>query len=487
MLRTRAINYLIKNRGYKNYLEIGLSWPDFNYTKVFCENKESCDPYFPSDRDSLVTRDNLPKLIQDNLTYLMTSDEMFESMPEDKKYDIVLIDGLHTEEQCSRDIVNSMKHLNPGGVILVHDVIPKDEEMQEENSKEVVWVGSVWKSIVKLNNTNISFHTISEDYGLAIINYCPNPDFGNYLEPSGYDFKEDFSNEAVHLISNKEFCEMYPPINVLNDGQPVNVIMYVDVDKNELSLTLLQKLHFECLEYYKDSFTNVTIILGVDKDCPFNLVKQFKNKIYSIGFNCNLIVKTVKKTIFGGSSVFYNEIINNLENIDGITAFIDCSKKDDSTDKKKISLYRSIVSAYFQMFDNMDEVKLDLNEKQKGLCYGAFLFHGNSVETKNKWYYYGGFQWINAKRLLEYIKKNNVLIPKIENKTSYETFLGDLLPFDYSIEDSYSNMYISSEPSVMDENSESATFVIFDEGKNNDLFNCLLEDIFELLCIPLED
>ena len=110
MIRTRIINFLIKNMGYKDYLEIGLSNPDFNYLKVECEHKESCDPYFPSKRDSMFDRSNLPKIVRDNLTYLMTSDEMFANMPADKKYDIIFIDGLHTEEQCCRDIVNSMKH-----------------------------------------------------------------------------------------------------------------------------------------------------------------------------------------------------------------------------------------------------------------------------------------------------------------------------------------------------------------------------------------
>ena len=58
----------------------------------------------------------------------MTSDEMFAQMDENKKYDLIFIDGMHTSEYCDRDMTNSFKHLNKDGIICVHDTIPRSKE-----------------------------------------------------------------------------------------------------------------------------------------------------------------------------------------------------------------------------------------------------------------------------------------------------------------------------------------------------------------------
>jgi hypothetical protein len=136
------INYLIKNRGYNSYLEIGLDDPNANFNKVECSVKESVDPYF----DVAISED-----VCNAITYRMTSDEMFVTIPEDKTYDIVFIDGAHTEEQCCKDIVNSMRHLNHEGCILVHDCIPYNELAQRTVRESELWNGDVWKSVHKLN------------------------------------------------------------------------------------------------------------------------------------------------------------------------------------------------------------------------------------------------------------------------------------------------------------------------------------------------
>lgn len=488
MIRTSAINYLIKSRGYKSYLEIGLSWPHFNYNKIKCEHKESCDPYFPSTRDSLATRDNLPDEIKEALTYLMTSDEMFDAMPEDKKYDIILIDGLHTEGQCCKDIANSMAHLNPGGVILVHDTIPANKKSQEEDSDELLWVGTVWKSVVKLNNTNITFHTIKEDVGLTIIDYNPTPDFTGYFEPSGYEFEDDFSTNVVHLITDREFRDMYRPMGLFKTGEPLNLIVYIDIDENSRTLSHSLKTHFHCIEYYKNLFSSVTFILGVDKDCDAAIENIYRDKIFSIGFNCNIAIKLIKKNIFGGGSVFYTEIANKLNELNGLTAFINCEKGSISDEKRVMdSDIKRIISSYYQMFEDPDFVRFALLKKQNGVCYGAFAFFGDSVPTKNKWYYYGGFQWINTKKLYKYMEENNISLPNLESKTFDEEFLPSILPMDYSLISSWDDRYITSDISIMNENSNSSSVFILEENDSYFTYDCFVEDVYNILCIPLND
>ena len=53
----------------------------------------------------------------------LTSDEFF--LRNNKKFDCIFIDGLHEYTQVKKDIINSVSCLNPNGVILVHDCLPK--------------------------------------------------------------------------------------------------------------------------------------------------------------------------------------------------------------------------------------------------------------------------------------------------------------------------------------------------------------------------
>lgn len=177
MTRTDIINNLISFFGYKSYLEIGLDNPDNNYTRIVCKNKESVDPFFEDDHKNgfdvpldATTREK----IKQHLTYKMTSDEFFETV--NRKYDIIFIDGLHTREQVRKDIINSLKHLNKGGKIVVHDALPPNEGAQIVPRQQVLWNGDVWKGIVDLKKLRISFHTVDTDFGCCVIDYFENPE-----------------------------------------------------------------------------------------------------------------------------------------------------------------------------------------------------------------------------------------------------------------------------------------------------------------------
>jgi predicted O-methyltransferase YrrM len=67
------------------------------------------------------------------VTLRMTSDEFFAA--NQFTFDIVFIDGLH--DQVAKDIENSLRVLNPGGIIVMHDCNPTTKisqlRMGEEN------------------------------------------------------------------------------------------------------------------------------------------------------------------------------------------------------------------------------------------------------------------------------------------------------------------------------------------------------------------
>lgn len=212
MDRTDIINYLIEQNQYVNYLEIGLDNPNKNYTKIKIENKESVDPYISSDHSNgfdMPINSITQKLIEENLTYRMTSDDFFKQNK--KEYDIIFIDGLHTKEQVAKDIINSLKILKPNGKIVVHDCLPTQELHQKVPRQTAYWNGDVWRTIPELKNLNITFHTVDCDEGCCVIDYIDNAFNLEYVENWCYNWADYVNNkkELLNTITPTEFKLIY--------------------------------------------------------------------------------------------------------------------------------------------------------------------------------------------------------------------------------------------------------------------------------------
>lgn len=149
MKRWEIINNLIEENGYTDYLEIGIR-KHGNFPKIQCEHKDGVDP-------------------RGNPTYKMTSDEFFEQ--NEKMYDIIFIDGLHTEEQVLKDLENAFHYLKEGGTIVMHDCNPKSYKAQAVPQQQKVWNGTVWKAYVRYRCTrdDISMYVINHDHGCGIL------------------------------------------------------------------------------------------------------------------------------------------------------------------------------------------------------------------------------------------------------------------------------------------------------------------------------
>tara|TARA_R100000008_G_scaffold1821_1_gene1439 strand:- start:31702 stop:32322 length:621 start_codon:yes stop_codon:yes gene_type:complete len=118
------IQWLIDDNNYKSFLEIGC-FQGQTFNKIKCEIKHSVDP-----------------APWTSATHKVTSDKFFETLDPDYKYDIIFIDGLHTEEQCTKDAENALKHLAPKGIILFHDIDPPNKTSCDTDT--------CWRSFVKL-------------------------------------------------------------------------------------------------------------------------------------------------------------------------------------------------------------------------------------------------------------------------------------------------------------------------------------------------
>lgn len=158
--RYNLINGFIKKYNYKSYLEIGICNPFDCFDLIDCENKTGVDP---DPRINHYKRDNI---------IIETSDQFFEK--NNKKFDIIFIDGLHLDHQVYKDIQNSLKSLNKNGTIILHDCHPTEEIHQAENwdiKKCQAWMGTTWKAFAKFirDYPEYETYTIDSDCGLGVI------------------------------------------------------------------------------------------------------------------------------------------------------------------------------------------------------------------------------------------------------------------------------------------------------------------------------
>ena len=174
MKRFDIINALIKKNNYKTYLEIGVRDKEC-FNQIIIDDKKGCDPL---DEEFLAefsvaksTSEKKWKPSEIDVDFRMTSDEYFKN--HNHKYDIIFIDGLHLNEQVYRDINNSIDCLNKGGVILMHDCLPLEEDHQKVPAVTSYWNGDVWKAFVRVRNerTDVEMSVIDTDTGVGMITF----------------------------------------------------------------------------------------------------------------------------------------------------------------------------------------------------------------------------------------------------------------------------------------------------------------------------
>jgi hypothetical protein len=196
--RTALINHLLQKYNLRTYLEIGVRNPNDNFNLIKTNSKIGVDPN---------------PLIKLNNIRIQTSDEFFDTISVNDKFDIIFIDGLHLEYQCTKDIENSLRHLNDNGFILLHDCNPPSEKHQiEYYDGKSPWNGTVWKSLARLrmSNPNVEIKTVNTDTGVGIITKRQN---GNILLEKETNLNWEYlcknRNSVLNLISVDDFLSFY--------------------------------------------------------------------------------------------------------------------------------------------------------------------------------------------------------------------------------------------------------------------------------------
>ena len=199
MKRFDIINHLIRVNNYKSFLEIGTQ-EHINLSNIIIDKKVSVDP------DPEVNAD-----------FILPSDDFFKQNTD--KFDIIFVDGLHHADFVYRDIINSLRILNPGGCVVVHDVIPNSYESQLiplEKTLETgsgIWNGDVWKGWIKLRTErkDLVMKVVDIDHGCGIIHPTQYGN-GDHLESYNngyYEYNKDLIFASLNLISTEDFLSTF--------------------------------------------------------------------------------------------------------------------------------------------------------------------------------------------------------------------------------------------------------------------------------------
>jgi predicted O-methyltransferase YrrM len=168
---TELIVCLAKLYKPRRYLEIGTQ-RGYTFCKVapLVEEAHAVDPVIQ----------RAVRAVPNAVLHECTSDEYFESLNYYAEFDMIFVDGVHTQEQVFNDVFHAYVRVVVGtGLVLVHDTFPITRRLERSDR-----CGSAWKGVDEFRE---SFCCMSAEvltlpgpyYGLSIIRRrSPSDHFG---------------------------------------------------------------------------------------------------------------------------------------------------------------------------------------------------------------------------------------------------------------------------------------------------------------------
>jgi len=214
---SRRINSIADIVKARSYLEIGVEAGN-TFLNVSVANKVAVDPNFRIDQ---ATQDNL--VASGHQLFEHTSDEFFRQWDSTNKFDLILIDGLHTFTQTLRDFTNSLSVSHSNTVWVIDDVLPTNyasvakTQMEFQRLKNVDpsipsgWYGDTYKILFFIESyfSNYSMKFFGGRRGQVVVFNNPNKSLtdeslSNWL---GVEDICDVDFSAFQLCRNRSFPE----------------------------------------------------------------------------------------------------------------------------------------------------------------------------------------------------------------------------------------------------------------------------------------
>jgi hypothetical protein len=189
MTRFNIINQIIKKHNYQKYLEIGTQNGNC-FTEIDIPYKICVD---------------IEKRFH-GLTHEMSSDDFFNQNKE--TFDIIFVDGLHTEEQTTIDVLNSLKWLNEKGTIVMHDCLPHCEEYINQH-----FSGTVFRSVIDLryDYPDLTVEVVDADCGCGIVTRGQQIVYDKVPKELAktYYYYSNNKQELMNVITTEQFISKY--------------------------------------------------------------------------------------------------------------------------------------------------------------------------------------------------------------------------------------------------------------------------------------
>lgn len=276
MKRTEVINYLVRKKNLVKYLEIGVKDKQNNFNHINCEYKIGVDKATGG-------------------TFLGTSDEFFTQNKE--YFDIIFIDGDHSEEQVDKDLTNALEALNSNGTIVIHDCLPPDEWHQRPKEQFVegeAWNGQVWKAVLKyFNKSKYKCTILDTDYGCGIIDTSISQKPLNRELPEKINYQSHFNYLLDYKINPTDYFRrqvtVFYHLACMGNWQEVfleQIICLHDNGFNKINLTILGSpqevafIEFACQKLgvdYKILF-NEAVLTHFEKPALLAIEQYAKNQ-----------------------------------------------------------------------------------------------------------------------------------------------------------------------------------------------------------------
>lgn len=315
------------------------------------------------------------------------------------------------------------------------------------------------------------------------------------------EFAEKLARQAIELLKNEDerarlanlaykICQKYTWKNItealiktmgpeelknyeLDERIRRNMVFHFwlpeNVDENYLHIL---RIHLRCLDLFRDNFTDIKYVLAYDVKNE-DMIKAYERRLFGDGFIGNISFKVIENNPMLREAVtYYDEVISKLDSIDGITFFGHLKGATNFGNKnvKPENIEKWITFMYWM---NMRDVKYvaDILVRPHTITYGTFKFLAKDF-TRNGWAYLGSFQWINTKKLYDYIGGRN---PKSVDLGSAELFLGDYVTGnpDYSFSEKLLSFMYDSNPRCLYEEDIDAVISILlpDDGDRNEYYD----------------
>jgi len=202
----RRINAAARINNARTYLEIGV-YKGETFFDVEIEYKDAVDPHFLFETSPLAS---------EKVRFFSQTSDAFWTSDKPLKYDLIMIDGLHTFEQTFRDLVCSMRFAHDRTVWLIDDTLPTDvfsaipdqakafRERQKMQIGGSPWHGDVYKIIPAIHDF------------VPVLEYVTIINSGNPQTLAWYQTRSNFQARQNNLetISRMTFFDIESHISI---------------------------------------------------------------------------------------------------------------------------------------------------------------------------------------------------------------------------------------------------------------------------------